>query len=80
MLKLVKFVNERGGNAVIPGLSKPPTEFKNLENVFQLLLKLPISKNVEMHIYRCRFQNKLKWIITTKRENSSRNPDDNSLK
>ena len=39
MLKLVKFVNERGGNAIIPGLSKPPTEFENLENVFQLLLE-----------------------------------------
>src|SRR5690606_7563355 len=39
MLKLVKFVNERGGVAVIPGLKTPPKEFKNLENVFQLLLE-----------------------------------------
>ncbi len=38
MLKLVKFINERGGTAVVPGLSKPPSEFKSLENVFQLLL------------------------------------------
>ncbi len=39
MLKLVKFVNERGGKAIIPGLSIPPAEFDNLENVFQLLLE-----------------------------------------
>lgn len=38
MLKLVKFVNERGGAAVIPGLENPPTEFKSLTNVFELLL------------------------------------------
>lgn len=39
MLKLIKFVNERGGVAIIPGLSKPPQEFESLENVFQLLLE-----------------------------------------
>lgn len=38
MLKLVKFVNERGGKAVIPGLEKPTEVFKSLEQVFQLLL------------------------------------------
>lgn len=38
MLKLVKFVNERGGSAVIPGLETPLSEFKSLENVFELLL------------------------------------------
>ena len=39
MLKLVKFVNERGGVAVIPGLETPAKEFQNIENVFQLLLE-----------------------------------------
>lgn len=39
MLKLVKFVNERGGVAIIPGLQTPPKEFNSLENVFQLLLE-----------------------------------------
>lgn len=38
MLKLVKFVNERGGVAIIPGLEVPPTEFKSITNVFELLL------------------------------------------
>jgi ferritin len=39
MLKLVKFINERGGSTVIPGLKSPQKEFKSLENVFKLLLK-----------------------------------------
>ena len=30
MLKLVKFINERGGSAVIPALIKPPSTFKSL--------------------------------------------------
>lgn len=39
MLKLVKFVNERGGTASIPGLDTPPSEFNTLSNVFGLLLE-----------------------------------------
>jgi len=38
MLKLVKFVNERGGKAIIPSVGKPQKEFKDLVNVFELLL------------------------------------------
>ena len=38
MLKLVKFVNERGGKAIIPAIGKPQKEFKDLVNVFELLL------------------------------------------
>ena len=30
MLKLVKFVNERGGHAVVPALSNPPRDFQDL--------------------------------------------------
>lgn len=43
MLKLVKFVNERGGKAIIPPIQQPPTEFQNLENVFELLLSHEIG-------------------------------------
>ena len=30
MLKLVKFVNERGGNATIPALTQPPKKFQTI--------------------------------------------------
>ena len=43
MLKLVKFVNERGGMAKIPGLQTPPENFKSISNVFQLLLDHELS-------------------------------------
>jgi ferritin len=43
MLKLVKFVNERGGKALIPAIGQPPIEFDNLKSVFELLLKHEIS-------------------------------------
>lgn len=43
MLKLVKFVNERGGTAIIPGLKTPPKTFESLTNVFRLLLEHEIS-------------------------------------
>ena len=43
MLKLVKFINERGGVAVIPAIEQPPVKFKNLENVFELLLEHELS-------------------------------------
>lgn len=39
MLKLVKFINERGGKAIIPALVAPPKEFKELTHVFELLLE-----------------------------------------
>jgi ferritin len=38
MLKLIKFVNDRGGQAIIPELKQPAKEYKNLQNVFKLLL------------------------------------------
>ncbi len=39
MLKLVKFVNERGGKADIPSVDKPQKSFESLENIFELLLE-----------------------------------------
>jgi len=39
MLKLVRFVNERGGVSLIPGIEVPQAIFKGLEDVFQLLLE-----------------------------------------
>jgi ferritin len=38
MLKLVRFVNERGGRAEIPALSAPKREFAGLHEVFENLL------------------------------------------
>lgn len=39
MLKLVKFVNERGGKAQIPSLDAPPTTFDSITEIFKTLLQ-----------------------------------------
>ncbi len=39
MLKLVKFVNERGGHAITPALEQPPKEFNSLNTIFKNLLE-----------------------------------------
>jgi ferritin len=39
MLKFIKYINERGGKAVMPALKKPPVDFKNAETAFKEVLK-----------------------------------------
>lgn len=36
MTKLVKFVNERSGNVIIPELSKPKDDFENLNELLRI--------------------------------------------
>jgi ferritin len=55
MLKLVKFINERGGKADIPAVDKPPVEFGDLENVFSLLLEheMAVTKSINEVVDIC---------------------------
>jgi ferritin len=39
MLKFIKYINERGGKAILPLLEKPPVDFHSVENVFKEVLK-----------------------------------------
>lgn len=39
MLKLMKFVNERGGRAHIPDLDAPPSSFDSVTEIFKMLLQ-----------------------------------------
>ncbi len=39
MLKLVKFINERGGKAVIPALTQPPSTYSSIMEIFESLLE-----------------------------------------
>jgi len=39
MLKFVKYINERGGKALIPSFKEPPREYKNVEELFNEVLK-----------------------------------------
>ena len=39
MLKFIKYINERGGKAVVPAFKKPGMDFKNVEDAFNEVLK-----------------------------------------
>ena len=39
MLKFAKYINERGGHAIIPALKKPEKEYKSVKIMFQEVLK-----------------------------------------
>lgn len=43
MLKLVKFINERGGHATVPALDAPPKQYDSMQEVFKEILEHEIS-------------------------------------
>ena len=71
-LKFIKYINERGGKAVIPALKKPADEFKNAEDLFKEVLKheefITASINEIVHVtlqekdYNT--HNFLQWFVT----------------
>lgn len=49
MLKLIKFINERGGKAIIHAITQPPKDFKSIKNVFENLLNHEINVTKEIN-------------------------------
>jgi ferritin len=39
MLKLIHYVNERGGKGSVPAFKKPPVTYKNVQELFKEVLK-----------------------------------------
>ena len=39
MLKFVRYINERGGHAIMPALKKPPVEFGDIKSMFDSVLE-----------------------------------------
>ncbi len=76
MLKFIKYVNERGGSAIIPALKKPSVDFKNVDDVFRDVLKheefitASINENVALALDEKDFNthNFLQWFITEQLE------------
>jgi ferritin len=71
MLKFIKYINERGGKAVMPSFQKPSAEFKNVEDVFKEVLKheefitASINEIVSLTLEEKDFntQNFLQWFV-----------------
>ena len=49
MLKLIKFLNERGGHGVVPALKQPPVTFKSVKSVFEEILKHEVMVTNEIN-------------------------------
>jgi ferritin len=49
MLKLVKFINERGSHALVPALKQPPAFFKSLTKVFDEVLGHEVKVTEEIN-------------------------------
>jgi len=79
MLKLVHYLNDRGGKAVIPALESPKAVFKSLIDVFQEVLKHEefISASINELYAICTSEkdfttaNYLQWYITEQVEEES---------
>ena len=39
MLKFIKYINERGGKAIVPEMKKPPASYKGIQSMFEDVLK-----------------------------------------
>ncbi len=72
MLKLIKFVNERGGHAKISSLEAPPIEFGSFKEMFQELFnhEVEVSKYINDLVDVCLQQkdytthNFLQWYVS----------------
>jgi ferritin len=49
MLKLLRYVNERGGHGIVPVIKAPAEKFKSLEAIFEDLLKHEIKVSAEIN-------------------------------
>lgn len=76
MTKLVKFVNERGGNVIIPELEKPKADFNTLNELFDMFLssEVFVTEQINHIIFEC-LQNKeynvhnfMQWYVTEQLE------------
>lgn len=72
MLKLVRFINERGGHAVVPKLDAPPKKFKNVQEIFTKLLKheTMVTNEINKLVFLCLEEkdytthNFLQWYVS----------------
>ncbi len=48
-LKLMRYINERGGHAEVPALPKPPKEMKGILDAFQNILRQEIAVSADIN-------------------------------
>ncbi|MCK8481658.1 ferritin [Psychroserpens algicola] len=76
MTKLVKFVNERGGNVSIPKLDQPKPSYQGLNELFEKFLEseMFVTEQINHVIYEClqhkdyNVHNFMQWYVTEQLE------------
>lgn len=76
MLKLMRFINERGGFAVVPALEQPIVTFKSIKNLFDEALKheLKVSNSINEMVHLALSEkdyathNFLQWYVNEQME------------
>ena len=76
MLKLVKFVNERGGRAVVPETPQPSSDFDTVQRMFELLLEheLTVTQSINEVVDICLKEkdytthNFMQWYVSEQME------------
>jgi ferritin len=79
MLKLVKFINERGGHGVIPQLKAPAAKYKGVKELFQQVLdhEILVSTEINRLVDSCLKEkdytthNFLQWYVSEQIEEES---------
>ncbi len=79
MLKLVKFINERGGHGIVPSLNAPAAKYKGIKEVFQevltheILVTTEINKLVDSCLKEKDYttHNFLQWYVSEQIEEES---------
>ncbi len=83
MLKVIAFINERGGKAIIPAFKKPPVSFKSVSEMFAEVLKHEqyitdsinqiVAKTIEEKDFTT--QNWIQWFVAEQIEEEAQARD-----
>lgn len=49
MVKLLRFINDRGGRGIVPALKQPASKFKSLSEIFDIILEHEIKVTSEIN-------------------------------
>ena len=79
MIKLVRFLNERGGHGIVPALKLPPANFKSILSVFESILahEIKVSNEINHLVEACLKEkdytthNFLQWYVSEQIEEES---------
>ena len=79
MLKFVRYINERGGHAIVPSLAQPPKDFESVKAVFEASLEheqmvtASINNIVALSLEEKDYttNNWIQWFVTEQLEEES---------